>query len=73
MYISDLFIDKQVRGQGIGQQLIIKASEIAEKNMCERMMLNNPKEYESYKRSFYSKLGFIERNNFANFVKNLRE
>ena len=37
------------------------------------MMLNNPKEYESYKRAFYNKMGFVERTNYANFVKILEQ
>ena len=69
LYISDLFVDNKERGKGVGKKLLSFAENIAVKNACERLMLNNPKEYESYKRSFYKKLGFVERIEFANFVK----
>jgi len=71
LYISDLFVDNKDRGKGIGKKLLSFAEDIAVKNKCERLILNNPKEYESYKRSFYSKFGFVERIEFANFIKNL--
>lgn len=69
LYISELFIGADERAKGIGRRFIEKAEEIAKMHNCNRIMLNNPKEYESYKRAFYSKLGFTERVNFANFVK----
>lgn len=70
-YITDLFIDKNQRGKGIGQKFLQIAERIARENNCARLMLNNPKEYESYERAFYLKNGYTERINFANFVKDL--
>lgn len=70
-YVSDLLINREVRGKGIGNRLIENLKVEAKKKECIRLMLNNPKEAKSYKTSFYSKKGFIERSNFANFVLNL--
>ena len=72
LYISDLLVKQNYRGKGIGKRLMNKAEETAQKHGCSRMMLNNAKEAESYKRSFYGKSGFTERLNFANFVKTLK-
>jgi len=72
-YITELFIDSKERGKGLGRKFLSIAENIARENKCSRLMLNNPKEYESYERSFYSKNGYIERDNFANFVKDLSE
>ncbi len=68
-YISELLVRKDSRGLGIGN-LLLKNMEIkARESGCTRLMLDNPKFYESYKRKFYEKKGFEERDNFANFVK----
>lgn len=72
-YITELFIDKNQRGKGIGTKFLQIAERIARENNCSRLMLNNPKDYESYDRIFYSKKGYTERVNFANFVKDLCE
>ncbi|MBN2533060.1 MAG: GNAT family N-acetyltransferase [Spirochaetales bacterium] len=72
LYISDLLVKQDMRGNGIGKKLMEKAIEIAQENECTRIMLNNAKESESYRRSFYIKSGFIERPHFANFVKSVK-
>jgi ribosomal protein S18 acetylase RimI-like enzyme len=70
-YISDLNIASGARGQGLGKKLILAAEEEAKSKSATRLMLNNPKGGESYHRRFYAKLGFAERIDFANFVKEL--
>lgn len=72
LYVSDLLIDEEYRGKGVGKSLLSKAEEYSHKNGCQRMMLNNPKESAGYKRSFYKKQGFTERLLFANFVKEMK-
>ncbi len=71
VYVSDLLIDENKRGTGAGRSLMQEVERFARENKCARIMLNNPKESEGYKRSFYRKLGFAERLVFANFVKPL--
>ncbi len=70
-YVSDLLIGENMRGKGIGKCLLLQAELFAKEKNCVRMMLNNPKESEGYKRDFYKKQGFTERTAFANFVKTL--
>ena len=72
-YISDLLIDGEIRGKGIGSELLKRIEEEARKKNCCRLMLNNDKETESYKRDFYKKNGFEERTGIANVVKMLKE
>ena len=71
LYISDLVVKGEQRGRGIGTALIHYAEKIAIENNCVRMMLNNYKDSKAYEKEFYKKKEFIERENIANFVKNL--
>ena len=68
-YVSDLMVSPAFRGLGVGSQLLEAVEAEAEKRHCVRVMLNNPKEAESFRRNYYRKRGYQERINFANFVK----
>jgi GNAT superfamily N-acetyltransferase len=72
LYISDLLVDKNKRESGVGKFLLKEVEKIADEKGCKRIMLNNVKSALSYKRSFYEKNGYQERDNIANFVKNLK-
>jgi len=72
MYISDLVVAAQARGNNIGSKLLAFIEKYAKDNSCIRLMLNNEKDMESYTRAFYKKMGFTERVNFANFVKEMK-
>ena len=67
-YVSELFIDEKFRGQGIGAQLLEAIQAEARKRGCSRLMLLNMRKRESYQRQFYSKHGWEERPDAANFV-----
>jgi ribosomal protein S18 acetylase RimI-like enzyme len=67
-YISELFVLEEFRGQGIGSQLLNKIKQEAKLRDCIRLNLINSDEKESYLRGFYGKQGFIEREDFKNFV-----
>jgi ribosomal protein S18 acetylase RimI-like enzyme len=69
LYITDLLVKEGMRGQGIGESLLSEAEEYARDHKCDRMMLLNNRETEGYRRDFYKKHGFTERENWANFVK----
>ena len=68
-YITDLIVSKSCRDLGVGSKLLKKLEIKSKESGCKRMMLNNPKEYDSYRRKYYAKQGFDERDNFANFCK----
>ncbi len=70
-YISDLLISRDVRGRGIGQELLAAAEDEAKARGCHRLMLNNRRSSDSYKRQFYIKTGFTERTFYSNFIKQL--
>lgn len=67
-YVSELFVDEAFRGRSVGTGLLEAVKELAVKRGCCRLMLVNRKSRESYKRGFYRKLGWDEREEFANFV-----
>ena len=70
-YISDLLIDPEMRGKSIGKKLLDQIEKISESKGVKRIMLINIKDADSYKREFYKKNGFEERDLAANFVKHL--
>jgi GNAT superfamily N-acetyltransferase len=72
-YISELFIQENARGQGIGSRLLEKAEEEANRRGCSRLTLLNMRQRESYRREFYAKRGWEERLQAANFVKVLEK
>ncbi len=59
-YISELLVDRVHRGQGVGHRLVSAVEQEARKRGCYRLMLNNFRAAESYRRGFYEKLGFKE-------------
>ncbi len=67
-YVSELFIHEKFRGQGIGAQLLEAIQVEAQKRGCSRLMLLNMRKRESYQRQFYSKHGWEERPDAANFI-----
>ncbi|MCP4603261.1 MAG: GNAT family N-acetyltransferase [Proteobacteria bacterium] len=68
-YISDLVIRATDRGTGIGSCLLSAVEARARELGCVRLMLNNRTTSESYRRAFYFKHGFRQRDQFANLVK----
>jgi GNAT superfamily N-acetyltransferase len=70
-YVSELFVAESARGAGLGTKLLEAVKDMAIGRGCSRLMLVNRKTRESYKRGFYRKLGWEEREEFANFVLSL--
>ncbi len=64
-YVSELFVSEQVRGQGIGTQLLEAIQTEALARGCMRLRLVNNKARESYQRKFYEKHDWIERDDLA--------
>jgi GNAT superfamily N-acetyltransferase len=67
-YVSELFIDAEARGIGVGTALLEQVIVEARKHGCSRLTLINSRTRESYKRKFYEQRGWIERTEVAPFV-----
>ncbi len=72
-FISELFVDKGARGQGLGSKLLDVATKEARKRNCFRIQLLNIKNREAYQRGFYKKQAWRERKSVAVFRNELRE
>jgi len=72
-YVSELFLRESSRGLGIGGQLLKTARAEAKERGCSRMMLLNLSNRESYKRGFYKKQGWEERQEAINFLLKMEE
>lgn len=71
-YLSELFVREEHRGDKIGTKLLETVKKEARKRGCSRLLLLNSRKRESYRRSFYKKHGWTEREEAANFVYNLK-
>ena len=71
-YVSELFVKERLRGRGVGTRLLEAIKTEAEKRGCSRLMLLNMRNRPSYQRQFYSKHGWQERPDVANFVLPLK-
>lgn len=70
-YISELFLAEEVRGQGIGGRLLDVVVDEARARGCARLQLVNMRHRDSYQRAFYTKRGWLERPDAADFVYSL--
>lgn len=70
-YISDLFVRESDRGKGIGRMLVEAVKEQATERGCTRLSVVNGRNRESYRRGFYQKLGWRERDEVINFILQL--
>jgi GNAT superfamily N-acetyltransferase len=67
-YVSELFVSAAARGQGIGRKLLQAIEHAARARGCQRLSLTNLRNRESYQRQFYTKAGWRERSEAANFI-----
>jgi GNAT superfamily N-acetyltransferase len=70
-YVSELFVADAARNQGIGTKLLEVIEQEARSRGCSRLGLLNLRSRESYKRDFYKKHGWVEREEVANFIYKL--
>lgn len=66
--VSELFVREAARGRGIGRDLLGAIEKAARARGCQRLSLTNLRERESYRRQFYTKAGWHERAEAANFI-----
>lgn len=71
-YISELFIHLEFRSRGIGTLLTDKIIEEGRALGCARLCLLNMRNKPSYERGYYTKHGWAERPNAANFTYDLK-
>lgn len=70
-YVSELFLRPEARSQGTGAALLAEVQRLGRERGCERLMLFNHKQRESYQRGFYPKHGWVERDDTALFMYDL--
>ena len=70
-YVSELFVQEEGHGQGLGTHLLEAVKAEARQRGCSRLMLLNNRGRESYRRQFYTKNGWQERPEMANFIDRL--
>ncbi len=70
-YVSELFLREAARGLGIGRKLLAAVAEEGTRRGATRLMLFNRKIRESYRRGFYPKAGWCERDDVAFFMFDL--
>jgi GNAT superfamily N-acetyltransferase len=72
-YVSELFVHPDFRSKGIGTLLMDKMIEEGRARGCARLCLLNMRNKLSYERSYYTKNGWAERPNAANFIYDLKK
>ena len=70
-YVSDLVVDGRARGGQVGSRLLAAVEAEARQRGCTRVMLNNRMASQAFARGFYPTRGFVQRTEWANFVKRL--
>jgi GNAT superfamily N-acetyltransferase len=71
-YVSELFVHPDHRSRGVGRLLLAAAEKEAKDIGCARLALVNGRQRESYQRGFYRKIGWVERDGLASFMKKLK-
>lgn len=67
-YVTELFICPSHSGKGAGTRLLDVIVSEAKKRGCSRVSLLNGRDGEAYRRAFYKKRGWKERERMANFI-----
>jgi len=70
-FVSELFVKDTHRSKGIGSMLLTAGVQAARSRGCKRMHLINSRARDSYKRGFYAKHGWQERQYAASFILDL--
>jgi len=67
-YISELFVRQRDRNAGVGSALLEEIERRARRHGCSRLSLLNSRHSEAYRRGFYARRDWQERDRMANFI-----
>ncbi len=67
-YVTELFVRPGESGKGVGSKILETIVGVAKRRGCARVSLLNGRDGESYRREFYRRRGWVERDRMANFV-----
>ena len=67
-YVTELFVRPSESGKGVGSRLLDAIVAEANKRGCARVSLLNSRDVESYRRGFYRKRGWVERDRMVNLL-----
>jgi GNAT superfamily N-acetyltransferase len=67
-YVSELFVRQNSRSEGVGSALLDEVKRRAMQRGCTRLSLLNGRDGEAYRRGFYAKRNWQERDRMANFI-----
>jgi len=70
-YVTELFIRRSDSGKGVGTMLLDTIVASARRRGCSRLSLLNGRDSDAYRRGFYAKNGWTERDRMANFILRL--
>ena len=67
-YVTELFVRPPESGKGVGSMLLDAIVTEAKRRRCARVSLLNSRDVESYRREFYRKRGWVERDRMVNLI-----
>jgi GNAT superfamily N-acetyltransferase len=67
-YVSELFVRSDNRSKGVGSALLDEVKRRAADRGCSRLSLLNGRDGEAYRRGFYARRNWQERDRMANFI-----
>jgi GNAT superfamily N-acetyltransferase len=67
-YVTELFVRPPDSGKGVGSKLLELVVAEARERGCSRLSLLNGRDSEAYRRGFYSRRSWVERERMANFI-----
>ena len=71
-YVTELFVRPTDSGQETGSKLLDNVVAEARNRGCARVSLLNARDGQSYRREFYKKRGWVERDGMVNFILPLK-
>jgi ribosomal protein S18 acetylase RimI-like enzyme len=70
--LNDLFVAEEGRGQGVAEQLLAEAEQVAREAGCAKLALETARDNQAAQR-LYRRLGWVEQTSYLGFTKQLGE